>query len=196
MIETLLFKIKAIIGALVISMTFSSPVVPVPIVQDTVQDEVQVTVQVATSTVQQPTSTVTVTLKKNPVTVVKEEVPPKQEVPAVVATSTLQTSNTEVVASAPVYTPPIVQTVQVTAYVPVQEVAPTPTTSQPMDTYTIKKGEETILSSQTEAQVRSFAGDLNAQLNWKKKMQSLPLKDVTKALQANGYDIPEINTKD
>lgn len=195
MIETLLFKIKAIIGALVISMTFSSPVVPSPVVEK--QDEVQITVQVATSTVQQPASTVIVTLKKTPVTVEKEVVPPKQEAPVIVTTPTLQTSNTEVVASAPVYTPPTVQVVQVTAYVPVQEVATTPVPSQPMEqTYTIKKGEETILTAQTEAQVRSFASDLNTQLNWKKKMQSLTLKEVTKALQSNGYDIPEINTKD
>jgi len=203
MIETILFKIKSIIGALVISMTFSSPVVPVPIVQDTVQDEVQVVI-VATSTAtttQQATSSVTVVIQKTPVTVIKEEVTPKQEDPVVatstVSTSTLPTLNTEIVTSAPVYVPPTVQVVQVTAYVPEQEVATTPTPSQSMEqTYTIKKGNDVIASTQTEDQVRSFASDLNNYINWKKKMQSLPLKDVTKALNANGYDIPEINTKD
>lgn len=205
MIETILFKIKAIIGALVISMTFSSPVVPVQIVQDTVQDEVQVVI-VATSTAtttRQATSSVTVVIQRTPVTVIEEVVIPKQEAPVIevatstVSTSTLPTLNTEIVTSAPVYIPPTVQVVQVTAYVPQEEVATAPTPSQSMEqTYTIKKGDEVIASAQTEDQVRSFASDLNNYINWKKKMQSLPLKDVTKALNANGYDIPEIDTQD
>ena len=41
---------------------------------------------------------------------------------------------------APVYVPPTVQVVQVTAYVPQQEVVTAPTSSQSMETtYTIKK---------------------------------------------------------
>lgn len=204
MIETLLFKIKAIIGAIVVSMTFSSPIVPPVVVQDGVQDIVQV-VEVATSTAtttEKATSIVTITVNKKPVVVTKDiNVPTKveatttQEAP-VAPTQTLP-SNTETVVSAPVYVPPTVQVVQVTAYVPQQEVANTPTPSQSMEqTYTIKKGNEVIHSSQTEAQVRSFASDLNNYINWKKKMQTNTLKEVVKALQANGYDVPEINTND
>ena len=201
MIETLFLKIKAIIGALVVSMTLSSPITLPVVVQDTVQDVVQV-VEVATSTATTTPKKITIVVETKPTVTYQEEAPPKQDSPVVVATSSVTTEtlpkpNTEIVTSAPVYVPPTVQVVQVTAYVPQQEVVTAPIPSQSMaQTYTIKKGEEIIASTQTEAQVRSFASDLNNYINWKKKMQSNALKDVVIALQANGYDVPEVNTKD
>lgn len=57
--------------------------------------------------------------------------------------------------------------------------------------FIIKKLEETILTNRNEEQVRSFAGDLNEQINWKKQCMTAPFETVTGALASNGYTVTE-----
>lgn len=57
--------------------------------------------------------------------------------------------------------------------------------------YTISKEEAVILTNRTEEQVRSFAGDLNEQINWKKQCMTAPFETVTGALTSNGYTVTE-----
>ncbi len=57
--------------------------------------------------------------------------------------------------------------------------------------FTIKKLEETILTNRNEEQVRSFAGDLNEQINWKRQCKSAPFATVLDAITANGYTVIE-----
>ena len=57
--------------------------------------------------------------------------------------------------------------------------------------YTISKEEAVILTNRTEEQVRSFAGDLNEQINWKKQCMTAPFATVLDAIKANGYEVTE-----
>lgn len=57
--------------------------------------------------------------------------------------------------------------------------------------YTISKEEAVILANRTEEQVRSFAGDLNEQINWKKQCMTAPFETIVSAMSSNGYTVTE-----
>lgn len=57
--------------------------------------------------------------------------------------------------------------------------------------YTLKKGEQVILSSVSEAEIRKFAETINDQIAWKKAVRTAELSTLQEALEANGYTLSE-----
>lgn len=170
-------------------------VAPTPVVEVVPVDPVTVVVATATST--EPEETPISTVFLNPVVVT-----------ATVATTTraLTATTTPVVqaTTSPVVVPVI--TLPTTTYQVAPAVAPQTVIIQiqqqpeilvasapiPMGTtYTLKKGEQDILTSVSEAEIRTFAEGLNSQINWRKQVRVIEMEKLAEALLLNGYTLSE-----
>lgn len=199
--QILVEKVSATITVILISFGLQTAPQIEPIVVTPVQEVIVATTTPEIVTVVRATSTPVVTKTITPVKVstttvtstpivqatttpVVATTTPVVETPVVVPVQTLQTNNQV----APTVAPQVIIQIQ-------QPVTPeAPVASAPIQmetTYKLKNGDTVLQANATEQEVRTFAEGLNSQINWRKQVRVIPMKDLTEALNLNGYTLTE-----
>lgn len=191
-IHLLISKISALVTVITISFGISQAPISEPVVTATTTVEVAV-----------DSSTTTIPVTITPATIATVPL----MTPVVITSSTTQATTSPPIATAtpvvvPVVSLPTPTTNQVATpvsptviYIQVEQpqtpVASAVPTHMGEPTYTLKKGEDTVLDSVLEKEVRDYAESLNEQLNWRKVMQTGSIEVVTDALLSNGYTLTQ-----